>query len=144
MLIQAGAELDVRNKYGNTPLASAINNNKRDVAEFLLDKGAKVNTVRRVLPDWMKAIIQKRHNVKRSLLTFIGVLRKRFAVSGGGTEHIRGRLPRDVVRLLGRWVRTTRFDGRWLLAVPETVKKLKSCNHKCKDKDACGHKCCRI
>ena len=44
----------------------------------------------------LAAIITKRE----SLLTFIGVLRKRFAVSGAGTEHIRGRLPKDVVRML--------------------------------------------
>src|SRR3990167_5153106 len=92
------------------------------------------------IPDWMSAIIVKRQNMRRSLITFIGVLRKRFTVSGGGTEYTRGRLPRDVVGVISRWAWTTRFDKRWELAVLE---KLKSCNHKCKDKTACAHKCCK-
>src|SRR3990167_9520100 len=104
MLIQAGAELDERDKYGYTPLACAIEYNKRDAAEFLLDKGAKMSNVRKGVQilDWMNAIIIKRQNVRRSLTTFTGVLRKRFAVSGGGTEYTRGRLPRDVVGGISR------------------------------------------
>ena len=125
MLIQAGAELDVRNSSAFTPLGRAISNNKRDVEEFLLDKGAKMSNVARAIPDWMEDFVTKRRNVKRSLLTFIGVLRKRFAISGAGTEHIRGRLPRDVVGVISKFAWTTRFDGKWMEAVPETVKKLK-------------------
>ena len=92
----------------------------------MLDKGAKVNNVNKVIriPDWMNGIVAKRQNVKRGLLTFIGVLRKRFAVSGGGTEYSQGRLPRDVVGVISRWAWTTRFDGRWQDALPETGKKL--------------------
>ena len=92
MLIQAGAELDALTNDGTTPLAVAIRNNKPDVAELLLDKGAKMSNVhKRVkIPDWMNSIVTKRQNVRRSLITFIGVLRKRFAVSGGGTEYKRG------------------------------------------------------
>ena len=71
------------------------------------------------IPHWMNAIITKRQNVKRGLLVFIGVLRKRFAVSGGGTEYTRGRLPRDVVGVISRWAWSTGFDGRWEGAVSE-------------------------
>ena len=115
MLIQAGAELDVRNNNFMTPLARAINYNHPDAAELLLDKGAKMSNVRKGVQilDWMNAIIIKRQNVRRSLTAFVGVLRKRFAVSGGGTEYSQGRLPRDLVGVLSRWVWTTRFDGRW-------------------------------
>jgi len=143
MLIQGGAEVDKRDNHGGTPLVDAITQNKPDIAELLLDKGAKMSNVTRAIPDWMNAIITRRQNVRRSLTVFIGVLRKRFAVSGGGTEYSQGRLPRDVVGVISRWGWSTRFDGRWEAAVPETVKKLKSCNHKCKDKDACAHKCCK-
>ena len=65
------------------------------------------------IPDWMKAIVAKGQNVRRSLTTFIGVLRKRFAVSGGGTEYTRGRLPRDVVGVISKLAWTTRFDESW-------------------------------
>src|SRR3990167_3533248 len=138
MLIQAGAELDAHVNNGYTPLARTIHNVKPDVAELLLEKGAKMSNVQVLIPDWMSAIVIKRQNVIRSLPTFIGVLRKRIAVSGGGTEYTRGRLPRDVVGVISRWAWTNRFDKRWEGAVvPETVKKLKSsCNHRCKDKNA--------
>src|SRR3990167_11270082 len=127
MLIQAGAEVDERTINGDTPLAYAIRYNNPNAAELLLDKGAKVSNVYEGLhiPNWMSAIIAKRQNVRRSLLTFIGVLRKRFILSGGGTEYTRGRLPRDVVSVISRWAWTTRFDRRWEGAVPEMVKKLK-------------------
>src|SRR3990167_7081082 len=126
-MIRGGAEVDERNDDGHTPLAVSIFYNKRDVAEFLLDKGAKMSNVREdvVIPDWMNAIVTKRQNVRRSLTTFTGVLRKRFAVSGGGTEYTRGRLPRDVVGVISRWAWSTRFEKSWEGAVPEMVKKLK-------------------
>src|SRR3990167_7510313 len=126
MLIQAGADLDARNNHGNTPLAGAINENKPGVAEFLLDKGAKMSNVPKNIriPNWMNIIVTKRQNVRRSLTTFTGVLRKRFAVSGGGTEYTRGRLPRDVVGVISRWAWSTRFDGRWAATATGT-KKLK-------------------
>src|SRR3990167_10807885 len=107
MLICAGAELEARNNIGDAPLARAIVCYKPDVAELFLDKGAKMSNVE--IPDWMEAIITKMRKVRRGLLTFIGVLRKRFAVSGGGTEYTRGRLPRDVVGVISRWAWTTRF-----------------------------------
>ena len=115
MLIQAGAELEERSNGGYTPLACAILNNEPDVAELLLDKGAKLSNVHESIeiPDWVNGIIAKRQHVRRGLLAFIGVLRKRFAVSGGGTEFTRGRLPRDVVGMISRWAWTTRFDKRW-------------------------------
>lgn len=66
------------------------------------------------IPDWMDDLIRKKKNMQRSLLIFIGVLRKRFAVSGGGTEHIQGRLPRDVTVLLSHFSWKTRLDPRWV------------------------------
>ncbi len=121
MLIRAGAELDALGEDGETPLVCAINFNTPDVAEVLLDEGAKMSNVREgvQIPDWMNAIITRRQNVKRSLTTFVGVLRKRFTLSGGGTEFTRGRLPRDVVGVLSKWAWTTRFDKRWEGAVSE-------------------------
>ena len=121
MLIQAGAEVDARNSDGATPLAQAIWKNKHDAAELLLDKGAKMTNVHEdvQISKRMNAIIAKRQNVKRGLLTFIGALRKRFTVSGGGTEYTRGRLPLDVVGLLGEYIWRTRFDKRWEGAVDE-------------------------
>jgi hypothetical protein len=113
-------------KSGTTPLALAIRYNHPDVAELLFDEGARITNVKEgvEIPKWMKAILTKRQNVRRSLITF-SVLRKRFTISGGGTEYTRGRLPRDVVGVISKWAWTTRFDKSWEGAVPEKVKKLK-------------------
>lgn len=122
-LIRAGAKVDVRSKDGYTPLAWAISNNGRDCAELLLDSGAKMsNVLEKVkIPSWVTEIVTKRQNVKRGLWAFIGVLRKRFLLGDAGLEHIGGRLPRDVINMLSRWVWATRFDPRWRLAVPDTI-----------------------
>ena len=115
MLIQAGTKLDALDNYGFTPLATAIIRSQPDIAELLFDKGAKMSSVHEgaEIPDWVHDIVAKRQNVKRGLLALIGVLRKRFAVRGGGTEYSQGRLPRDVVGLISRWAWSTRFDKRW-------------------------------
>src|SRR3990167_5205565 len=97
MLIRAGAELDARSNNGSTPLAHAIHYDSLGAAELLLDMGAQMSNVNEnvEIPDWMNIIVARRQNVKQGLLAFIGVLRKRFVVSGGGTVYTRGRLPRD-------------------------------------------------
>ena len=125
MLMQAGADVNARDRDGETPLAYAIRFDSRDAVELLLDKGAKMTSGK--IPDWMKAIVAKRQNMKRGLLAFIGVLRKRLAVSRGGTEYTGGRLPRDVVGVISKWAWSSRFDKRWEGAVPEMGKKLKLC-----------------
>lgn len=116
-------EVEARDNVGITPLARTIIHNYYDAAELLIDKGAKVSNVdhpRFPIPNWIHGLVAKRGNVKRSLYAFIGVLRKRFEVCGSGTEYTRGRIPRDVVDLLGRWVWITRFDGKW--AIPDESK----------------------
>ena len=111
-LIRAGAELEIRDRVGYTPLADAIRNNKRDCAERLLDAGAKMSSVKAdiEMPDWLKIIISKRANALQSLWAFLGVMRKRFHVEG---QHIGNRLPRDLVGLLATYLWSTRFDERW-------------------------------
>ena len=115
--------MDERNNDGRTPLACAILDNKLDVAELLYRKGAKVSNISKgvQIPPQALIVFSGRENAKRGLLTFMAVLRKRYTVSGAGTEHIRGKLPLDVVRLLGRWVWSTRFDERWVGAIPEST-----------------------
>lgn len=108
--------MDARDDEGNTPLANSIDESEHDCAEFLFEAGAKISIVCEAveIPDWMEEIVEKRRHVKRGLLSFLGVLSKRFVVvGGGGTEHIGGRLPRDLVGVLRSYVWRTRFDERW-------------------------------
>lgn len=118
-LIRAGAEIDLPNINGYTPLACAIYESYYNCAEYLVDGGAKMSNVRKdiKIPNWMNDIINKRKNVKRSLLIFNGVLRKRFVVRGEGTQHLGGRIPRDIVNVLSGLLWGTRFNPLWISTV---------------------------
>lgn len=120
MLILASAELEVLNHCGFTPLAIAMARNKPDCAELFLDAGAKLTHVHESIkmPDWMRDIITKRQNVKRSLLVFMGMLRRRLVVPNAATA-VGNRVPRDMVNLLAIYVWVTRFNHRWIEATPE-------------------------
>lgn len=110
-LVRARACVDQLNVFGYTPLANAIKRDRMSCAEFLLDAGAKLPLLK--IPPWMKRIIAKRTKVRSALLVLSGVLRKRFTVVNCGMDHIQGRLPMDIVRMLERLVWDTRFDERW-------------------------------
>ena len=43
VLLNQGADVNAKDKYGETPLHSAASNNAREIAEFLLKQGADVN-----------------------------------------------------------------------------------------------------
>lgn len=45
VLIQAGADIDIRNKGGLTPLASACRRDRCEIAKYLIQSGANVNPV---------------------------------------------------------------------------------------------------
>lgn len=45
MLIEYGADVNAKDERGNTPLIKAAENNRRDVVELLLNKGANPNSV---------------------------------------------------------------------------------------------------
>lgn len=145
ILLRAGAKVDVLSSYGYTPLARAIYFNNRDCAELLLDAGATMENVHQdvEIPEWMDALLRKREAVKRGLLTFLGVMRKRFEVPHGGMEHMGDRLPRDMVSMLSAYVWNTRLDSRWMLEGDDEQNKRIKCGHKCNDKQGCGHKCCK-
>ena len=147
-MIRAQAQLDVLDCKGITPLADAIRHNNRDCAELLLDAGAKLANVNKDIdiPDWLNDIITKRQNVKRALLIFIGVLRRRFTVPTAATVHTGNRIPRDMVNVLAAHLWETRFNHKWILAGGSggpVAKKSKPCKHKCKNKAACRHECCK-
>lgn len=80
--------MDARDDEGNTPLANSIDESEHDCAEFLFEAGAKISIVCEAveIPDWMEEIVEKRRHVKRGLLSFLGVLSKRFVVVGGGAH----------------------------------------------------------
>lgn len=149
-LIRGGARVDMRDAIANTALACAISRNYEACAEFLFDCGATIAAARKSpalhfhkLPLWMRNIVTKRRNLKRSLKTFIGVLRRRFTVPFIATQHIGNHIPNDIVKILSSMVWETRLDSKWIAAVAPPVKKVRKCKHKCSDKTTCSHPCCK-
>jgi ankyrin repeat protein len=90
ILVAAGVEKDRPNKRLYTPLAYAIISNHRNVAEFLLHSGAKIENVssRVYVPTWMFNIIRKRRSVMSSALTLKGLLKRRLGLSKDVTNLI--------------------------------------------------------
>lgn len=83
---------------GNSVLPSdvAVNTNNGD----------ECNAIRERLSTYM-------HCVRKSTLTFMTTLRKRFLLQGDAMEHIGNRVPRDVATILGKYLWDTRCDTRW-------------------------------
>lgn len=125
LLISAGGDLEALAESLFTPLAKAIAYNEPQCAELLMDAGAKLDNVHKDIniPSWVRVLISKRQNVRRTLLVFMGVLRRRFTVQGRATSHIGGHLPRDIVGELAFHVWATRLDPQWIPAAEE--KKIK-------------------
>ena len=120
-------ERDIPNNGGYTPLAWAIVQTHLDVAEFLLHSGAKMSNVksRHKIPDWMEQIVIKRKNVILSTFTLKAVLRKRFRIEGAEAAFLKGRIPKDVVNLVGFYVWATRLDPEWSEASEDGLKSIK-------------------
>lgn len=68
------------------------------------------------IPDWMKKLVSKRKNAIRSTFTLKGALGKRFNVPGAEGAFLKGRIPKDIVNLVGLYVWATRLDPKWIEA----------------------------
>jgi ankyrin repeat protein len=91
--------LDGRNKHGHAPLAIAINCNRRDCVERLLDAGAKISNVAAKIPPWFVELVTQRKTVKRTLIVL-------FALS-------RPMVGKDVAKMLISAVWETRDFPEW-------------------------------
>jgi len=117
ILISAGTlcERDRNNKGRFTPLAYAIMYNHSNVAEYLLHSGEKMVNVHENIgvPVWMTQFVTKRKRVIHSTLILKGVLKKRFKVVGAEAAYLNGRIPKDMINLVGLHVWFTRLDPKW-------------------------------
>jgi len=117
ILVAAGTtcERDRPDSDGETPLTSAIKYTQPAVAEFLLHSGAKMSNVKRSIevPEWMNQIVTKRKRAIHSTLILKGVLKKRFKVDGAEAAYLNGRIPKDMINLVGLYVWFTRLDSKW-------------------------------
>jgi len=118
ILIAAGAlcKSDRPDNYGDTPLSDAVMYSRPNVAEYLLHSGAKmIENIRPNLkiPYWMNQIMTKRKRAIHSTLILKGVLKKRFKVVGAEAAYLNGRIPKDMINLVGLHVWSTRLDPKW-------------------------------
>jgi len=117
MLIAAGTlcEMDEPDRFGDSPLANAIKWIHPNLAEYLLHSGAKMENIRPnfKVPDWMKQIVTKRKRAIHSTLILKGLLKKRFKVDGAEAAYLNGRIPKDMINLVGLHVWSTRLDPKW-------------------------------
>ena len=67
----------------------------------------------------------KRKNVILSTFTLKAVLRKRFRIEGAEAAFLKGRIPKDVVNLVGFYVWATRLDPEWSEASEDGLKSIK-------------------
>jgi len=106
--------VDKPNNDGVTPLGNAIMYIEPALAEFLLHLGAKMKNVRRfIVPEWMNQIVTKRKRSIYSTLILKGVLKKRFKVDGAEAAYLNGRIPKDMINLVGLYVWSTRLNEKW-------------------------------
>lgn len=80
------------------------------MSKLLLEAGAKT-TLGRAYPSDISHLIRHFNQFKRSLLTWMGVLKKRYKIRGIAPTDIHGRIPSDLVRLLSWYAWEVRYDG---------------------------------
>lgn len=113
-LIGAGAKVEEEDGMGWTALALAINNHHHKLAGALLDAGAELANIANsgtLVPGWAREY-NPRRRFKRSLIIFVGILRRRFVVLNAATAS-GNRIPLDIVKKLVQHICETRVDPRW-------------------------------
>jgi ankyrin repeat protein len=111
LLIDCGASLSKKGDV--TPLEYALyTNQSKDCAEIIYDACPiePTNCDRRHM-ERFQPIKEKRQRFRRSARVVLGVLRRRFYVTGATGPG--GCVPLDLVRLVGQHMRATRFEKEW-------------------------------
>lgn len=103
LLVRARAEVDAVDKFGYTPLQTAVAQNARESAEYLLLVGAKLSKLGKDMhmPQWFADAVKKQENCRASVVALYGALRKRLHVQ------------RDTVTIIAQMVWESRNNERW-------------------------------
>jgi len=119
-LVEAGADTLPTDQYGQNALLLAMRRERRECARYLYHVTPNRDCVlasRFVPPEFAKSIIDERRNTQNVTKKWMGILRKRVSLKDPSNRHIQGRLPRDVVTLLGRYLWATRLDEKWEMGI---------------------------
>jgi ankyrin repeat protein len=111
MLLDEGAIVDAKNRYGITPLYSAIFNNHMDVARSLIDRGGKVSNVKLnvflpAIPDWVTNYVASRSNCRIVSIVIIGIHKYR-------RTNLTGNNDINVLKLVAKHIWSSRMDDGW-------------------------------
>lgn len=111
------ASVNIHDEHHAILLQSCIRRNAVEMTEFLLQLGMRVETTffqRYPMPDWWKRLETKRRNANRATLIVKTILRKRFKLTNKPeAAFLGGRIPKDVVELIGQYVWFTRVNKAW-------------------------------
>jgi ankyrin repeat protein len=90
-----------------TPLQRALENTRVEVAQLLLDRGAKISNLKlAVIPSWFTAFVASRSNCRGAAIIVIGIHKYH-------RTNITGNSDINVLRLVSKHVWSTRMDDVW-------------------------------
>jgi ankyrin repeat protein len=107
LLVTAGSELDALDEEECTPLWNALDSCFDDVAEYLIDQGARLEKIRvapNIPPPWAEDMFLGRQACRSSALAFAGLRRRSRVIGGNG---------RDVLQLIARLIWESRRSEQW-------------------------------
>jgi ankyrin repeat protein len=102
LLFQYGAmrNLNLQDRYKETPLDWTMSNKEEYATEFLLDKGAKMTPLCSERP-WIVALATKRRQFRQSYAVAYGLLRRRIKAG------------KDMTGVISSMIYASRFDEMW-------------------------------
>lgn len=112
LLVKAGSELDAFDEDVCTPLWHAFFLNHDDVADYLLDQGARLEKIwisdhfPSIPPPWAEDMFLCRQACRSTALAFMGLLRRSRVIGGNG---------RDSLQLIARLIWLGRRSEKWSL-----------------------------
>jgi hypothetical protein len=105
--LDAGAIVDTTDSPGRTALSDAICRKRVGIARLLVDRGAKVSSVKlNAFPDWVTTFIEARYNCRSVSVAIIGI-HKYHCTSITGNNDI------NVLKLISKHIWSTRMDNVW-------------------------------
>jgi hypothetical protein len=109
VLLDAGASIDIANDDGFTPLHRAIHNRRYDVAQLLIDYGAKLSNVLlgtdvQAIPHWIHSLLVSRSNCRNAAIIIVGIHKYHYTKVTGNNDI-------NVMKLISKFI----WSSEWMI-----------------------------